>query len=118
MLAAVALRPTHGYSERCLMANIVDERAYYYEQTGLVPIALGLAPLVPDVMTVKGTVAMRSVGRVGYYSGSEADIIDVLGITDPVLARLPCRRDNWGPGHYERIVPAGYESERERRRRQ
>ena len=32
-----------------------------------------------------------------------------MGITDPLLARLPAYvDDNWAPGHYARIMPDGY----------
>jgi hypothetical protein len=38
-------------------------------------------------------------------------IIDLFGLADPLLARLPGRRDpEWRLGHLERTVPTGYEA--------
>ncbi len=46
-----------------------------------------------------------NVGLAGYYGGPEIHWIDLLGITDPFLARLPGRGF---PGHYIRLLPEGY----------
>jgi arabinofuranosyltransferase len=51
----------------------------------------------------------KSIGLYGYYVGPEVHIIDRLALTDPLLARLPARRTvDWRPGHFERVIPAGY----------
>ncbi|MBM9499097.1 hypothetical protein JWG44_02365 [Leptospira sp. 201903071] len=46
-----------------------------------------------------------NVGLAGYYGGPEIHWIDLLGITDPFLARLPGKGF---PGHYIRLLPKGY----------
>jgi len=50
-----------------------------------------------------------AVGLYGYTSGPGVHIIDRLGLTDPLLARLPARTDVlWRIGHHFRWVPEGY----------
>jgi arabinofuranosyltransferase len=61
-----------------------------------------------------------AIGAIGYHAGPEVHIIDVLGLADPLLARLPAVRfdpnfalirpepENWRIGHFLRAVPAGY----------
>ncbi|TGL92957.1 hypothetical protein EHQ76_19350 [Leptospira barantonii] len=46
-----------------------------------------------------------NVGLAGYYGGPSVHWIDLLGITDPFLARLPGKGF---PGHYVRLLPSGY----------
>ncbi|MDV6237299.1 hypothetical protein CH379_016825 [Leptospira ellisii] len=46
-----------------------------------------------------------NVGLAGYYGGPGIHWIDLLGITDPFLARLPGKGF---PGHYMRLLPEGY----------
>ncbi|PJZ51785.1 hypothetical protein [Leptospira adleri] len=46
-----------------------------------------------------------NVGLAGFYGGPEIHWIDLLGITDPFLARLPGKGF---PGHYIRLLPRGY----------
>lgn len=46
-----------------------------------------------------------NVGLAGFYGGPEIHWIDLLGITDPFLARLPGKGF---PGHYIRLLPSGY----------
>jgi len=51
------------------------------------------------------------VGYMGFYAGPEVILIDVYGITDPLLARLPLPASTWEsfrPGHIVRSVPQGY----------
>ncbi|EMY77720.1 putative membrane protein [Leptospira weilii serovar Ranarum str. ICFT] len=47
-----------------------------------------------------------NVGLAGYYGGPGIHWIDLLGITDPFLARLPGKGF---PGHYVRLLPRGYQ---------
>ncbi|EMJ91659.1 hypothetical protein [Leptospira alstonii] len=46
-----------------------------------------------------------NVGLAGYYGGPPIHWIDLLGITDPFLSRLPGKGF---PGHYVRLLPQGY----------
>jgi len=49
------------------------------------------------------------IGMVGYFGGPHVHIIDLLGLADPLLARLPSKDINdWRIGHFWRNVPAGY----------
>ena len=52
---------------------------------------------------------MNNVGMDGYASGASLHIVDRLGLTDPLLARLSIRSDgHWRVGHIERPMPDGY----------
>ena len=45
----------------------------------------------------------------GLREGPALHIVDVCGLADPLLSRLPARRDReWRIGHFERDVPSGY----------
>ena len=45
----------------------------------------------------------------GFYAGPDVHIVDMIALTEPLLARLPAKHDpKAGAGHYGRIVPAGY----------
>ena len=48
-----------------------------------------------------------AVGILGYFAGPDIHLVDVMGLTDPLLARLPAAVP-WRVGHYRRDVPAGY----------
>ncbi|MFQ5768878.1 MAG: hypothetical protein ACE5ID_12965, partial [Acidobacteriota bacterium] len=96
-----------------------DERAFYYQATGLLLSGRG-APLpsrrhrwVADGMAAaeRGpqVLVRDSVGFFGYFAGSNVHVIDRFGLGDPLLARLPpVQTAQWRPGHFFRAVPAGY----------
>ena len=49
------------------------------------------------------------IGYFAFGSGRDKIIVDRLGLTDPLLARLASSRpDQWRAGHVERPIPAGY----------
>ena len=49
------------------------------------------------------------VGFIGFYAGPECHFLDIFGLGDPLMARLPVRRDQpWRIGHFKRLLPAGY----------
>jgi len=48
-----------------------------------------------------------NVGFMGYWAGREKILIDRLGLTDPLLARLPSQ-PIWRIGHFPRKIPARY----------
>jgi arabinofuranosyltransferase len=54
--------------------------------------------------------ASRTVGMHGFCLGTDKVLVDMLGITDPLLARMPHNpsQKNWRPGHFLRLLPAGY----------
>jgi arabinofuranosyltransferase len=50
-----------------------------------------------------------STGFLGYYGGPDLKIIDTVGLSDPLIARLPALQNpDWRPGHLWRDVPVGY----------
>ncbi|MCH1913908.1 hypothetical protein L9Z41_19030 [Leptospira noguchii] len=58
--------------------------------------------LLEEIQQVRVT---TNVGLAGFYGGPQIHWIDLLGITDPFLARLPGKGF---PGHYVRLLPQGY----------
>ncbi len=97
--------------------SITDERANYYPVTGLLPaLARDGEPIAHDwaeegrrargagpQISVRG-----SVGFYGYEAGPEVHVVDLLGLGDPLLARLPVTDPNWQVGHFGRRPPEGY----------
>lgn len=57
---------------------------------------------------LRPVVATSGIGMVGFYS--DLEIVDMLGLTDAVIARTPVRRRG-RPGH-EKVPPEGYLDER------
>jgi len=66
--------------------------------------------LVAPMVRGNGVVAAwMNIGLSGFYAGPEVHIVDAIGLSDPLLARLPARFDpEAGAGHFGRIVPEGY----------
>jgi len=54
----------------------------------------------------KLTIAYNTVGYIGYYSGQRVTVIDKLGLTDPIIARIKLKKRG-RPGH-EKSAPFGY----------
>jgi len=54
--------------------------------------------------------ASHTVGMQGFCLGTEGKVVDLLGITDPLLARMPHNpaQKNWRAGHFLRLIPEGY----------
>ena len=104
-----------GAWQRISGAGIADERRYYYPATGLLRMHRGFP--TPDTdepervqryLTAGRRVVQRDmVGFFGMAAGSRLHVVDVLGLGDPLLARLPTQSP-WRVGHYYRIVPDGY----------
>lgn len=55
---------------------------------------------------------LGGVGYTGYYAGPKIHIIDIYGLTEPLLARFPTGKPvhgkTWRIGHFRRKVPKGY----------
>ena len=99
-------------------AGITDERLVYSGGTGL--LVGSRAHDLPDHNRVRVGKEFRAqgpsvqtkgaVGMIGYYAGPQVHIIDVMALTEPLLARLPAFQDvNWRIGHFERVIPEGYQ---------
>jgi arabinofuranosyltransferase len=103
--------------------GIADERGFYFPNTGLLS-QMGHKKERPDHFMVEKGRAFRGKGPLvmtwgesghgfagffGYYAGPKVHIIDSLGITDPLLSKLPpFENPYWRIGHLERFVPEGY----------
>jgi arabinofuranosyltransferase len=94
--------------------GIVDERMMYYEQgLGLLLTNRGETPRHPwiklgmDARSGPHVITGVTIGMIGYYAGPAIHIVDVLALTDPLLARLPAD-PGWHIGHFTRTVPEGY----------
>jgi arabinofuranosyltransferase len=95
-------------------AGIQDERGYYYPITGLLrpngpwtaPIT-GLPRLPGDLWPGHFVAVQDVIGIYGYQAPLTLHIIDIFGLADPLLSRLPCQRP-WRIGHFMRALPEGY----------
>jgi arabinofuranosyltransferase len=116
--------------------GITDERAVYYAFTGLVSPGhpawgklVDGAPYPPAELARKKLaegerVQVKSqIGMLGCLLGPEVHFVDVMGLADPLLARIPLTTPEgdslyglernelgrfWRIGHLARNVPAGY----------
>jgi arabinofuranosyltransferase len=89
-----------GLSENIRIENYKTHRAY---KRGV------------DYATKKlRTTSLSSVGMSGYAAGPGVHIVDTVGLTDPLLARIPYRPKpnvaSFRIGHFWRDVPEGYET--------
>ncbi len=105
--------PERLFSEK----GIADERAGYYQHTGLLVQESG--PITPHhrwaiegVMIsspVRQVVRRAGIGMLAYFAGPHLHLVDVHALPDPLLARLPVQTPKkWRIGHFRRDVPEGY----------
>jgi len=101
--------------------GIADERGVYYLGSSLVRLGKNKGAidyhwaekgraLKESATTV---VRMDGIGYYGFYAGPHKHIIDIFGLSDALIARLPPTLDHkveFRPGHLKRKVPAGYEA--------
>jgi arabinofuranosyltransferase len=94
--------------------GVANEKYYYFGSTGWVnhfkyEFVSDTAVQGDKVRHSKTTpVKQNVIGFFGYHAGPEIYIIDTHSLADPLRARLPVV----GPsrvGHYERVMPLGYE---------
>jgi arabinofuranosyltransferase len=108
-----------AYTENDLKTGINDERAFYYQVTGL-PVVLANGGSLSDSQGwVEHGLALRNSGKtiaqesnigfMGYYAGPGVYMVDMYALSDPLMARLPIPDpQHWRVGHFERDLPAGY----------
>ena len=111
-----------GRSERSPRDNgllITDSKSprtpVLFEGNGLLKGRLGDSrpdhPGVDDGLELRAggrqVVTRYSIGFTGYFAGPDVHIVDVLALTDPLLARLPSI-PGARVGHYQREIPVGY----------
>lgn len=100
--------------------GIIDEKDFYYYKLSLFTYLkckiFFTEFFPPSEMALKGlnnNLSSRDlfveycIGMAGYFSGIDKIIIDQNALSDPLLARLPCKR-MWRIGHFERELPTGY----------
>lgn len=128
LLGGAASHPTltsdssYGAGPEEIGKGITDERGFYYPGTGLLTAHRG-APMPTHRFADEGRAAARTgeqaptyaVGMIGFYAGPRVRVVDQIGLTDPLLARLPFARMNlpafdrgWRIGHPVRALPEGY----------
>ncbi len=108
-------------------SGIVDERLFYpgyslaaYRETGALsnPILdLDLARRARDYARTCGSFALHlpTPGTFGYLAGPDVVVIDILGLTDATIARLPRERLLHSPprvGHPFKRIPVAYLAQR------
>ena len=107
-----------GRTDRWDPRGIADERAYYYQDTGLL-LACRNKQMPTHVWAQEGrrlrdhrtpTLVFGAVGMRGYFAGPRHYIIDRFALGDPLLARLPLGGPDapWRIGHFNRTPPPGY----------
>jgi arabinofuranosyltransferase len=124
LISLVATRPSLLSDERYGMDfdymgphGVADERAAYYQATGLLRILRGRP--VPDHAWARegrtarqaepAVVVSRNIGFFGLAAGPRVHIVDEDGLADPLLARVPfAPGEAWRIGHFHRPVPDGY----------
>jgi arabinofuranosyltransferase len=98
--------------------GVSDERAFYYQDTGLLQAARN-KQMPTYVWAQEGrrlrdhgapTLVFGAVGMRGYFAGPRHHIIDRFALGDPLLARLPLGGPDapWRIGHFNRTPPPGY----------
>lgn len=127
------LRSTLAFGRGAKLENLSNERAYYYQATGLLPVLIRYRALrdagLPVPWTKKAALGLNfeasnhrvfvstDAGFIGYHAGAKI-VIDPPAIADPLLARIRFKSgaDGFRVGHYERKLPAGYLESREQGR--
>lgn len=98
-------------------ARMVDDERSYWQGSSLYKIdrrpGLDFAIKGEDeegrYARTAGVSRFGTVGKFGYGAGPGLWVTDELGITDPLLARLPAAlAPAWRVGHFVRHVPEGY----------
>jgi arabinofuranosyltransferase len=106
--------PTNFTHPEISRTGVADERGFYYQSFGLLSIHSQLPKLAAEIADwhsagERKVLRGHAIGLQGLTAGPDAYIIDVLGLSDPLLSRLPQGYgDNWRVGHYQRKVPRGY----------
>ena len=95
--------------------GIVDERAIYFGHQSLVRAnrRAFVSPAWPRAGDAAGPVKVEEtcglLGSAGLGNSPYTHLLDDCALADPLLARLPAMfNTNWRPGHFRRLIPAGY----------
>jgi arabinofuranosyltransferase len=92
--------------------GIADERRVHQK---IYSVSNYLAQQPPYLVNPKRTITgdtrieVMCHAAAGLREGAALHIVDVCGLADPLLSRLPARQDReWRIGHFERDIPKGY----------
>ena len=93
--------------QRISYHGISDERGYYFQQYGMLPIKNIFSK---EFQKPQQGAIVLGCGNDGYRSIIEGVfVINTCALTDPLLARIPAfYLLEWRPGHFFRRVPKGY----------
>ena len=99
-----------NYSNLKFTTNgIADERGYYFREYGLLTAKKDTFITSEWKLTDrKVEVACGGLGFKGIAAGPSTHLIDVCGLADPLLSRIPILSSPPRVGHYERALPPGY----------
>ncbi len=121
--AQLAALEADGPYQATRFLGIVDERAYFETTLGLPAVLQGGG--TPDRITRTEGLKVAALARAapgmvltpaqagvyGYHAGPDAIVVDLYGLGDPLVARLPMTTGpgrDWAPGHFPRRYPEGY----------
>lgn len=114
------MKSSWDYENTVCSADVCDERGMYFATSSLWQYLVNnTEPYFPQhvwsslgysfAQSPDKVFAVRAVGYLGYWAGTEKIIIDNLALSDPFLARLPMTTGAaWSIGHYPRFFPPGY----------
>ena len=116
LLLSPNYRPSLNYGEQKMGGGFTDERGFYFQDQGLVPVLLKRQghPLADErrrrgeEVVAAGDYLLSCVAGISIWAlPLDRQVIDPLALTEPFLARLPARSDS-RVGHYERALPSGF----------
>jgi arabinofuranosyltransferase len=96
-------------------SGITDERRYYYQNSGLLRDKNTGQPIVTrrqahvERALARGlfVASTTAIGYAGHFAGRRLHILDPVGLSDPLIARLPTAVP-WRIGHFQRADVPGY----------
>jgi arabinofuranosyltransferase len=122
-ITMIERRPTYGQNRENNLVffdshRISDERLVYKDRTGLRIAIQGDSPKVvysqdeweytPGYLREVHTVGAMGIN--GYRDGPNVHVIDVNGLADPLISRMPLEDpEDFRIGHFHHIIPVGYE---------
>jgi arabinofuranosyltransferase len=118
MAGAPTLNDSYTAPRPACRDDIEDYQREWYPSTGL--LSRGMHP--PDHDVVHNGLSAREhphdvqtwggIGLAGYYAGPHVRVVDMYGLSDALLARLPIPDASgetyFKPGHFHRPYPDGY----------
>ncbi len=90
----------------------IDERWWYYRSTGLLArLRRAEFPRRTEIRQPdRDTIVLVGAGRAAFVGGPLMHAVQLNGLSDPLLARMPPKHDGQErAGHVIRIVPSGYQ---------